>query len=287
MGAQDVTGTQHQSDRIGLGIGLATIGDNTVDQYFGAEQTSFVGGNAVNVAVKLRTLGNDVAYAGAVGPDADGERIRRTLQDEGVDTSLLVDLPGITSVSRIRVEDDGERVIFFEDFATSADYRPDEDALDALAARRLVHIGMNPFADEIRRGLRARGVLVTQDCAVSSGFADLDVAFCSAGDDRAGAERLAREAVAGGASLAVVTCGPAGSIAFDGERWWEAAAQPIDVVDTTGAGDSYIAGFVDRFARGEDIQTCMTEGSRVAALTCQHWGGFEQVPQIVREGAGA
>lgn len=267
--------------------GLATIGDNTVDQYYGADLTSFVGGNAVNVAVKLRTLGADVAYAGAVGPDADGERIRRTLEGEGVDTSLLVELPGITSVSKIRVEDDGERVIFFEDFATSADYQPSDADLDVLGRRRLVHIGMNPFADRIRRELRARGVLVTQDCAVSSGYADLDVAFCSAGDDRPEAERLAREAVAGGAGLAVVTCGPAGSIAFDGERWWDAAAQPIEVVDTTGAGDSYIAGFVHRFANGDDVEVCMAEGSRVAALTCQHWGGFEQVPLVEREGAGA
>jgi fructoselysine 6-kinase len=268
--------------------GLAAIGDNTVDQYFGAEQTSFVGGNAVNVAVKLRTLGDDVAYAGAVGADADGERIRSTLDGEGVDTSLLVELPGITSVSRIRVEDDGERDIFFEDFATSADYQPSDADLDVLGRRRLVHIGMNPFADRIRRELRARGVIVTQDCAVSAGYDDLDVAFCSAGDDRAAAERLAREAVAGGAALAVVTCGPAGSIAHDGERWWQVPAEPLEVVvDTTGAGDSYIAGFVHRFAQGADVETCMIEGSRVAALTCQHWGGFEQVPQITREGAGA
>jgi fructoselysine 6-kinase len=265
------------------GIRLGALGDNTIDQYHGADSRSFVGGNAVNVAVKLRTLGNEVLYAGAVGADADGDRIRRVLDGEGVDTHLLVELPGITSVSKIRVAPDGERDIFFEDFATSADYRPSEAQLDDLAACALVHIGMNPFADGIRRGLRARGVLVSQDCAVSAGFDDLDIAFCSAGDDEAGARMLAAEAVAGGARLAVVTCGPAGSIAHDGARWWSAKAEPIDPVDTTGAGDSYIAGFVSAFARELDVAACMAEGSRVAALTCQHWGGFEQVPELARE----
>ncbi|NKX52208.1 fructoselysine 6-kinase, partial [Arthrobacter deserti] len=44
-------------------------------------------------------------------------------------------------------------------------------------------------------------------------------------------------------------------------------------VDTTGAGDSYIAGFVAAMAAGMDLQPCMQAGASTAARTCTHWGG--------------
>lgn len=258
---------------------FGTIGDNTIDQYYGAVSHSFVGGNAVNVAVQLRLLGNEVEYAGAVGADPDGDRVRAALSDRGIDVGGLVQLPGVTSISQIRVEPDGNRVIEFEDFATSADYRPDEKELDSLSKCSVVHIGMSPFAGEIRHELRRRGAVVSQDCAVSDGFDALDVAFCSAGEDVAAAKTMAEGAVGGGAALAVVTLGAEGSIAFDGDTWWSQPALPIDVVDTTGAGDSYIAGFLDSYARGASIPDCMRAGAATAAATCARLGAFEQDPR--------
>jgi fructoselysine 6-kinase len=255
---------------------FGAIGDNTIDQYVGADTRSFVGGNALNVAVQLRGLGRDVRYAGAIAADRNGFRVREALESRGIGTEGLVVLPGVTSISRIRVEDSGDRVIEFEDFAVCADYLPDDRELDALAGCAVVHIGMSPYADRIRAELSARGARISQDCAVSRGFDHLDVAFCSAGEDPAAARELAGSAIAGGARLAVVTCGADGSIAFDGRAW---ATQPADgttVVDTTGAGDSYIAGFLAALADGQDLQSCMRAGSATAARTCRHWGGFPQ-----------
>jgi fructoselysine 6-kinase len=255
---------------------FGAIGDNTIDQYVGADTRSFVGGNALNVAVQLRQLGREVRYAGAIAADVNGSRVREALEDNGVVTDGLVVLPGVTSISRIRVKDNGDRVIEFEDFAVCADYQPDERELDALAACAVVHIGMSPYADRIRAELSARGARISQDCAVSKGFDHLDVAFCSAGEDTSAARDLAEAAIAGGARLAVVTCGADGSIAFDGRTWATQPADSTTVVDTTGAGDSYIAGFLGAFAEGEDLQSCMRAGSATAARTCQHWGGWPQ-----------
>jgi fructoselysine 6-kinase len=142
-----------------------------------------------------------------------------------------------------------------------------------------VHIGMSPFAADIRQELSRRGARISQDCAVSSGFEHLDVAFCSAGDDPDAAKSMAEAAIAGGARLAVVTCGPGGSIAYDGSSWSTQAALPIEPVDTTGAGDSYIAGFIGAFAGGQDLQSCMEAGAATAAKTCLHWGGWPQEGQ--------
>lgn len=263
---------------------FGTIGDNTIDQYFGAENTSFVGGNAVNVAVKLAALGASVRYAGAVAPDANGLRVRSALETNRVDVGELLELPGVTSISQIEVQSNGERNIGFEDFAVCADYRPDAGTIDRLADCAFVHIGWTPFAAEIRSELRRRGVRVSQDCAVSEGFDNLDVAFGSVGADRKAARSLALEAVSGGASLAVITLGADGSIAFDGTSWWSADAEPTAVVDTTGAGDAYIAGFLHSFATDPDVGNAMISGSRVAAGTCRHLGGFEQVPMPLPAG---
>lgn len=255
---------------------LGAIGDNTIDQYFGADERSFVGGNALNVAMQMKLLGHDVRYAGAIGPDANGTRIRNALQDHGVVTEGLVEMDGITSISKIKVEPSGERHIVFEDFAVCADYRPDEQQLNELANCAVVHIGMSPYAGEIREALSRRGVLISQDCAVSEGFDHLDVAFCSAGEEPEAAEALAKAAIAGGAKLAVVTRGAAGSLAFDGRTWTAQAAVPISVIDTTGAGDSFIAGFLTAMAEGQVLQECMEAGAVTASRTCQHWGGWPQ-----------
>lgn len=262
---------------------LGCVGDNTIDQLFGATVRRLVGGNAVNVAVQLTFLGDNVQYAGAVGNDHNGTWIRNSLSQYGLDLSGLVTVEGSTSISKIRVEADGERHIEDEDFAVCADYMPDQAVIDKLTGCAVVHLGMNPNANEIRRGLKARGVTVTQDCAVSTGFEDLDVAFCSAGEDPEDAVALAKAAISAGAQLALVTRGSQGSLAFDGAHWLHQEAIPTTVVDTTGAGDSYIAGFIDSMARHRPVQQCMQAGALAAARTCSVWGGFPQQAPAVTE----
>jgi fructoselysine 6-kinase len=257
---------------------FATVGDNTIDEYVGAQELSFVGGNAINVAVRLAELGNEVAYFGAVGPDERGARIRSALAERGVSIQHLLEIPGVTSTSQVRVAPDGDRQLSSEEFGTCVDYRPTERELAVLAGCAVVHIGWTPFAGEVREALAGRGVVVAQDCAVAEGYDHLDIAFCSAGEDEETGRSLARDAIGGGARFAVVTRGAAGSLAFDGAQWWSRDAEVIEAVDTTGAGDSFIAGFLSAWSRGRSVESCLTVGTVVAAQTCQHRGGFMQVP---------
>jgi fructoselysine 6-kinase len=259
-----------------VSVTLGVIGDNTIDEYVGAEEFSVVGGNALNVAVQISRLRGISRYSGAVGADALGQRVRDSLAEQGVQTDGLITLPGRTSISRVRVDDSGDRTFEFEDFAVCDDYRPDDRELEALARCAAVHIGMLREAGPVRRWLFERGVQVSQDCAVTDGYDHLSIAFCSAGEDRDQGRSLAESAVAGGAQLAVVTCGALGSIAFNGRSWWQIPAEPVDVVDTTGAGDSYIAGFLTARASGADVVESMKAGSASAAVTCSHLGAWPQ-----------
>jgi fructoselysine 6-kinase len=87
---------------------------------------------------------------------------------------------------------------------------------------------------------------------------------------------MAHQALDGGAALAVVTCGAAGSRAYDGETWWSQPALPTDPVDTTGAGDSFIAGFLEARTVGASVGAALLRGAQQAAQTCTHLGGWPQ-----------
>jgi fructoselysine 6-kinase len=260
---------------------VAAIGDNTIDVYLGRESYSFVGGNAVNVAVQVTRLGRPAWYFGATGPDAAGQQIRAALVSSGVDARGLVQLPGRTSTSRIRVDEAGVRHFESEDFGVCDGYLPDPSALERAAECGAAHIGLMPGAEPVRQFLADRGVLVSQDCGVTirpHGYRWMGIAFCSQEAAGIPAERIAAEAVGGGAALAVVTCGDQGSLAFDGRTTWRTAAVPVAVVDTTGAGDAYAAAFLHARLAGADVDQAMSTAAGHAAKACAHFGAWPQDP---------
>jgi len=257
---------------------VATVGDNCIDRYAPPLAVSTVGGNAVNVAVRLRELGTVSAYFGAVGDDAAGRRVLAALDAAGVERSHVQIVAGHTATTDLVVDASGERVIGAEDFGACHGYRVPLDDLDRLAAMAHVHIGWLADGGELRRRLGERGVSVSKDLAVNPGAQGLDIAFASAGADRAYGEALIGNILAEGARVAVVTLGAMGSMASDGREAVGTSILPVDVVDTTGAGDSFIAGFVSAHLKGDPLGACLEAARRAAAETCTHIGGFRQVP---------
>jgi sugar/nucleoside kinase (ribokinase family) len=77
--------------------------------------------------------------------------------------------------------------------------------------------------------------------------------------------------------LAIITRGPAGSLVVSGDGVVEVAAAPVErVVDTTGAGDLYAAGFLFAYTRQRPLAECARLGSRTAAEVLQHFGARPQ-----------
>jgi fructoselysine 6-kinase len=185
---------------------------------------------------------------------------------------------GNSATTEIRSTPTGDRVFEKEDFGVTRDYYPEEEALARIASTDWVHIGMLPRAAELvdRLTRLSPAIQISQDCSVSSGYGALAVAFASAGEDHDAAVELALAAVRNGARLAVITKGASGSTAFDGIQWWEQDAVSTRVVDTTGAGDSFVAGFIHATLNGEPVPIALITGSRWAAATCEHRAGFPQ-----------
>lgn len=76
------------------------------------------------------------------------------------------------------------------------------------------------------------------------------------------------------APLTVIKLGAAGARAVTDERTLEAPAQPVQVVDTTGAGDAFNAGFLDRWLANAPLAACLAAGNARGALAVQHRGGL-------------
>jgi sugar/nucleoside kinase (ribokinase family) len=105
-------------------------------------------------------------------------------------------------------------------------------------------------------------------------------------DDRdfEAAADLARQEVA----LAALTRSAAGSVIIAGEERHEVAAVPAKVVDTTGAGDAYAAGFLAAYTRGLTLPECGRWGSAAAAEVISHFGARPQanLKALIVAGAG-
>lgn len=261
---------------------IATVGDNCIDRYLPPVDRALVGGNAVNVAVNLCQAGHDTAYFGAVGDDAEGARTKAVLMRLGVDVaSLRTVTPGRTSVTVIATGPDGNRHFVSEDFGVCRGYRPDASDMDRLRSMSHVHIGWLDDAGFTKRALAEAGISVSQDLSVNAEPRNisprgLTIAFASCDGTEAEARALMQRTLAQGARLAVIMRGSQGSLASSGDKVFHGVALPIAVRDTTGAGDSFIAGFIAAHLAGEPVASCLANGHHAAARTCQVFGGFEQ-----------
>lgn len=263
------------------GFEVAAVGDNCIDRFVGVERFSLVGGNAVNVGVQLSRLGRPSAYFGAVGTDAAGERTIRVLAENAVDVEHVRIVPGMTAYTEVERNAEGDRRFIHEEFGVVHGYTASADDLEALMSARHVHIGWLNDDGALRRALSRHGISVSQDISVNAeprnlGVAGLDIVFTAAdgsGDETA---QAAKRLIEAGARLVVCTLGSRGSMATDGRDIVRLDALAIDPVDTTGAGDAFIAGFIDARLAGSALIRCLERGREIATRTCLHLGGFPQ-----------
>lgn len=256
------------------------LGDNTVDTYVD-RGLQFPGGNAVNVAVMAHRLGADAAYLGCVGEDAGGDLLCAALAAEGVDLSRVRRRPGPTARARL-AHDAGDRRFLGSDPGVRADYRLEADDFAYIAGFDLVHSSI--FSDlgadlaPVRRAARRLAFdfsTRTSEDVLRRFAPGLDLAFLSAADrSDEEAEALVAQTIDLGAECVVVTRGAAGAVAGRGGRRARQPALPTRVIDTLGAGDGLIAGFLVAVLDGAPLDAALTAGAVFAAQVCTWEGGF-------------
>jgi sugar/nucleoside kinase (ribokinase family) len=249
---------------------------------------SFPGGSGANQAVWLAAEGVRVVFAGRAGR-ADHAEQSRLLSEAGVETALACDPDTPTGRIVSVLSPDGERSFFTDRGANDRLCRA--DLPDALLDRiDLVHVSAYPL---FGAGPRAAVLGLLAEARRRGIPFSIDPASCSfleeAGPERfldwTGGARLAFPNAAEAAILTgeqavdrqveglaqvygtvVVKWGPEGAVAGDRTgRRWSAAAPAAEAVDTSGAGDAFLAGFVGAWLQGEDMDTCLHRGVQLGS----------------------
>ncbi len=253
-------------------------------------------GTAAGTAVDFAKLGADVTSIGAIGDDAAGRLLRMLLDDYGVDSSQLVVKPGRqTSLTVLPIRPNGERPALHALGATSLLETGDVDA-EILRAADFVHLGgpdaLGDFAVTSAPSLmgvaRAAGATTTLDLLGSADAPPLLEKFKSLwplvdyffpNDDQlrslTGIDDLrdaAEKMRSLGVGTVVVTVGSEGSILVGEDGVTTVPAFVCSVVDTTGCGDAYVAGFITGLGRGWTRAEAARLGTAAAALVAQGLG---------------
>jgi len=256
------------------------------------------GGSAGNSAAGIAALGGKAAFIGQVAPDQLGEFYIHDLRAAGVEFATKPADVGVpTARSMILVTPDGHRTM--NTFLGAAQHLP-ASALDEQQIRDSATLYLEGYlwdpetpryamirAIEVARSAGRKVAFTLSDTFCIDRHRDgfntliddgrIDILFANEAELQAlaGVPHLesAVAAVSGRVETLVVTRSEQGALAIrNGERA-EVPAEPIDeLVDTTGAGDLFAAGFLVGFTRGKPLKTSLRLGAIAAAEVIQHYG---------------
>ena len=262
-------------------IGVESIPEGSDGQLVETIRMS-AAGTAGGTGLVLARLGADVASYGAVGDDMTAVTLMALLAEEGVDVAGLVRKEEHqTSASVIPVRPSGERPAWHCIGANGAFTIADLDPAAHLADH--VHLGGPEFlggeaAGQVLAAARTAGATTSLD-VLAPGDPDLLAWIAEAlphadyllpNDEQVlgftGATDLAegaRALVAAGAGCVAVTQGARGALVVTADEVVEVPAYAVDVVDTTGCGDAFSAGFL----RGRSLGRSLADSARLGCAT--------------------
>lgn len=259
---------------------FAAVGDNCIDEYT-ALGKYYAGGNPVNVAVYMHRLGEEVSYTGAVGDDLYGSFMIEQLKSKHIDISHIKIFEGNTAVTKVELVN-GERV--FKDYKEGVlkNFKLSDEDIDFLCNHDLIITGIWGMIEDELPKLRRRGIPVAFDFSdqlthpiVDKAIEHVNYAFFSVDEeDNPGLREFLKKMHDRGPDMVVATMGKHGSICFDGNEYYKFGIISCPVVDTMGAGDSYIAGFLRAVMQGKDILESMKLGAENSCITIGYQGAW-------------
>ena len=259
-----------------------------------------VGGSGAIVACGAARLGLRVAFCGVVGDDHFGRYLRDELDRRGVDvTGLVVEPNRSTGLTVVLARPDDRAILTHE--GTIADLRVELIDPGMLAAAAHVHVAsyflqrrLAPDLPALFEQVRANGTTTSVDPnwdpseTWNGGVRDLlphtDVFL----PNETEATRIAGTgsvdeaviALAADAGLVVAKAGPDGAVAARGDELVRAPGSAVDTVDSTGAGDSFDAGFLFSWLAGDPLARALAIANACGGLSTRALGGVDAQPTI-------
>ncbi len=254
------------------------------------------GGPVATALVCLARLGAQVGYVGLLGSDREGRWLRDRFLEEGVDVSRLRLRDDVaTNVCLILVEEgSGRRAMLCHQGVSAGDLVLDGADRAAVQGARVLHLDGQflPAAVEAARWMRQAGGKVCFDGNHPRPGLDellplvdwLVVAesFPARYTGQADPEVAARDLLALGPELVVVTEGEKGCRVWTARERFDVPAFSVAVVDTTGAGDAFHGAWIYGMLQGWDLRRVASFANAVAGLNCGTLGGQRGLPGPAR-----
>lgn len=258
------------------------------------------GGKGANQAVAAARLGADVYMVGCVGDDAFGHELAAGLADAGVNVDCVRFSREVSTGTATIVRADGENCIVVCPGANSALGAEEVSAMvdsisepgDVLLCQLECDL---PTTGEVLVHEHERGLTTMLNAAPAHrldprAYRHLDVVCVNEIECEALSgvlptdrwrQRDALEALRRlGAENAIITLGKRGSVSMAGDRQLRCDAFPVDVVDTTGAGDAFLGAIAQQVASGVPLERSLQRASAAGTLATMRVGAQQAMPTL-------
>jgi len=246
------------------------------------DHKAFFGGGAANIAAGIARLGVPVTLVSGVGNDFSGSEYERWLQGLGVQLDLATDPSARTPTAYVFTNDTGDQITYFEWGASRTFSTREAPALDFVhlatadpgfnvrVAERGGFVTFDPgqdifwySRDQVQRILARTGILFVNRHEMTHLSRILE---------------LSREAILDRIPIVVVTMDADGSVLHTGGKEDRIPIVPVKVVDPTGAGDAYRAGFLASYCLGHAPLTACRIGATTASFAVEMQGCQTNLP---------
>ncbi len=278
-----------------------------VNRIAAKEEESFItdfaetfGGSAANTVVGLARLGCKVGFVGKVAGDREGKMLLEEFRREGVDTKgVAVAKQGRSGSVMGFVDEKGERALYIDpgvndqvefneknracasqtmflhltSFVGEESFQTQKRILETIPED--VMVSFDPGALYARKGLAALGSIVKRAFVLMPNEGELEL-LTGMADYRRGAEAMLRR----GVKVVAVKLGSRGCYVTDGRQSHNVEAFKVSVVDTTGAGDAFCAGFLYGLIKHESLEQCGRIGNFVASRCTTRMGARAGLPTL-------
>ncbi|KPV63870.1 MAG: putative sugar kinase [Candidatus Bathyarchaeota archaeon BA2] len=269
------------------------------------EEESFVtdfkespGGSAANTIVGLARLGLKTGYIGKVAEDREGEFLLKDFRKENVDTSgIIISRQGRSGVVMGYIDRKGERALYVDpgvndwlefkeinlEYASRADFlhltsfvgeKPFEAQKKLVKTLSDVKVSFDLGALYARKSLASLKPIIKKSFVMLPN--EIEIRLLTGKDYEGGSKILIKE----GVNVVAVKLGERGCYVTDGKERYFVEPFEKKLVDTTGAGDAFCAGFLYGLIKGRDLYECGRLGNFVAARCISKMGARTGLPRL-------
>ena len=262
---------------------IIAVGDNVCDKYL-SRGKMYPGGQCVNTCVYVKMNNMESAYLGKYGDDEVAACVQDTLKEIGIDDSHCRRYEGENGFALVTLKET-DRVFLGSNkggIAKEHDFGFTKEDLEYIKGFHLIYTNLNSYIEKELPVLYYTGVPVAYDFSkrLEQESNDeiipyLDYAFFSYDRDDEYIRNFMVKTNEKGAKTVVAMLGEYGSLAYENGKFYKLDAEKVEVVNTVGAGDSYIAAFTYGVSLGEDIMQCMRRGRQRATEIIQQFNPYK------------